>query len=468
MNLTLLTDLYQLTMANGYFLSNKHKKMATFDLFFRVNSQFNYAVFAGLEQAIDYIQNLKITNDDIKYLKSLKIFDENFLNYLKDFKFTGDIFSVVEGEVVFPSEPLLIVRAPLIEAQIIETALLNIIGHQTLIATKASKIVHAAGEKEVYEYGVRRAHGSSSGIYGARAAIIGGCKGTSNVLSAKLFDLKAIGTNSHSWVASFASELEAFRELARIYPDRCMLLVDTYDTLSSGVPNAIKVFEELREKGHRPLGIRLDSGDLAYLSKEARKMLDEKGFQDTIIFASNDLDEEIISQLHMQGACIDSYGVGTKLITSYDSPALGTVYKLSEIDGVPKMKFSDQFFKMTNPGLKKVVRLYDKDNKKSIADLIMLDNEKLSTPLTLRHETEKWKSVTLDNFTSRELLIPIFKSGKLVYTVPSVSESAKKLKDELENFWDEYKRISKPHIYKVNVSEGLGGLKQTLIEKSKS
>ncbi|MCL2234212.1 MAG: nicotinate phosphoribosyltransferase [Firmicutes bacterium] len=465
MNITLLTDLYQLTMANGYFLSGKHKKIATFDLFFRVNSINNYAVFAGLEQAIDYIQNLKITNDDIKYLKNLKIFDESFLNYLKGFKFTGNIFSVAEGEVVFPSEPLLVVQAPLIEAQIIETALLNIIGHQTLIATKAARIVHSAGEKPVYEYGVRRAHGTSAGIYGARAAVIGGCKGTSNVLSAKEFDLPVIGTHAHSWVASFDSEIEAFRKMAEIYPNRCMLLVDTYDTLSSGVPNAIKVFEELRQRGHRPLGIRLDSGDLAYLSKEARRMLDEAGFQDAIIFASNDLDEEVISQLNLQSACIDSYGVGTKLITSYDSPALGAVYKLSQIEDEPKMKFSETLAKMTNPGFKKVMRLYDKDSGKALADLIMLNGEELPSPLTLQHETEKWKNVTIENFTKRELLVPIFERGKLVYKTPKVKDSAEKLQSELEKFWDEYKRLSKPHIYKVNVSEGLSELKQRMIEE---
>ena len=350
-NLTLLTDFYQLTMMNGYLKSGVADEIAVFDMFLRQKGQLTYAISAGLEQAIDYVKNLHFDDEDIEYLRDQKVFSEEFLDYLKNFKFTGDIYAVREGEPVFPMEPIVVVKAPLIQAQFIETALLNIINHQTLIATKASRINMVAGEGKVIEFGLRRAQGPDAGIYGSRASIIGGCSSTSNVLAAQKFDISAKGTHAHSWVLSFPTELDAFRAFADIYPDSCLLLVDTYDTIKSGVPNAITVFKELREKGHKPVGIRLDSGDLAYLSKKARKMLDEAGFEDAIIFVSNDIDEYLISSLNAQGAKIDRYGIGTKLITSEDMPSLGGVYKLAQIEkngeAIPKIKLSNSIINIT-------------------------------------------------------------------------------------------------------------------------
>lgn len=470
-NLTLLTDFYQLTMMNGYLKSGVANQTAVFDLFFRQKGQLTYAISAGLEQAIDYIQNLHFDAEDIEYLKEQKVFSQEFLDYLKDFKFTGDIYAVREGEPVFPMEPILVVKAPLIQAQLIETALLNIINHQTLIATKASRINTVAGEGKVVEFGLRRAQGPDAGIYGTRASIIGGCNGTSNVLSAQMFGISAKGTHAHSWVLSFPSELEAFRAFANIYPDSCLLLVDTYDTIKSGVPNAITVFKELREKGHKPVGIRLDSGDLAYLSKKARKMLDEAGFEDAIIFVSNDIDEYLISSLNAQGAKIDRYGIGTKLITSEDMPSLGGVYKLAQIEkdgqAIPKIKLSNSIEKITNPGFKTVYRIYDKETKMAVADLIALVGETLPKPLTLTHETERWKQMTLADYDVKELLTPIFKAGKLVYEIPSLTQSAEYCKNSLALFEDEYKRITNPHIHKVDLSDGLYNLKQNLLKTKK-
>ncbi|MBQ4053685.1 MAG: nicotinate phosphoribosyltransferase, partial [Clostridia bacterium] len=331
-NLTLLTDLYQLTMGYGFYKNGKHEETVTFDLFFRRKELISYSIAAGLEQAIDYLLNWHFDDEDIAYLRSLKLFDEGFLEYLKNMRFTGDVYAVKEGEPVFPSEPILTVKAPLIQAQFAETALLNIINHQTLIATKSSKICRATGGKGVVmEFGLRRAQGPDAGIYGARAAIIGGCSSTSNVIAGQMFDVPVAGTMAHSFVMDYPTEYEAFRAYANAYPDSCMLLVDTYDTLRSGVPNAIKVFKELKAAGHTPKGIRLDSGDLAYLSKKARKMLDEAGFPEAIICVSGDLDERLINSLLQQGAKIDSWGIGTKLITSEDLPSLGGVYKLSSI-----------------------------------------------------------------------------------------------------------------------------------------
>lgn len=465
-NLTLMTDLYQLTMMNGYYLEGTYKKEAVFDMFFRYKPELNYAVFAGLEQVIDYIKNLHFSDDDIEYLSGLNIFDKGFLDYLRTFKFTGDIYSAVEGEVVFPYEPILIVKAPLIEAQLIETAVLNIIGHQTLIATKTSRIVDAAAGKNIVEFGLRRAQGPDAGIYGSRASIIGGCVGTSNVLAAKEFDIPVKGTHAHSWVMSFKSELEAFERFAELFPDNCLLLVDTYDTLKSGVPNAIKVFKQLREKGHKPVGIRLDSGDLAYLSKMARKMLDEAGFTDAIIFASGDIDEEVLTALNVQGAKIDVYGVGTRLITSEKTPSLGGVYKLSRIeigdDLCDRMKISSSLEKMTNPGFKKVIRLYDKAGM-AVADVIALKDEKLPKPITLRHETELWKKFTVNDYTARELLRQIFKDGECVYTSPSLSDMATYCKQEKAKLWEEYKRLLNPNFYRVNLSKGVYDIKQKFL-----
>ena len=469
-NLTLMTDLYELTMMNGYSALGTGEKTAVFDLFFRHSGQISYAVSAGLEQAIEYINNLHFDDDDIEYLRNNTTFSEKFLDELRTFRFTGDIFAVPEGTLVFPDEPILIVRAPLSQAQLIEPALLNIINHQTLIATKASKVKMSAGNASVAEFGLRRAQGPDAGIYGARASVIGGCSGTSNVLTGKLFDVPIKGTMAHSWIMSFPTELEAFRKFAEIYPDNTLLLVDTYDTLRSGVPNAIKVFDELRAKGKKPVGIRLDSGDLAYLSKKARKMLDDAGHKDAIIFASCDLDEYVISSLNEQGAKIDAYGVGTRLITSESMPSLGGVYKLSELTEngvrVPKIKISDTHEKITNPGFKTLYRVYDEDGK-AFADLIALEYESfdMTMPLTLTHPTMRWKSTTLEKYTMRKLLVPVFEKGKQVYKTPKLSESAEYCKREKASFWDEYLRNVNPEIYKVDLSDALYELKQRLINE---
>ena len=363
-NLTLLTDLYQLTMINGYFENNVHNDVVVFDMFFRKNAcKGGYTIVCGIEQLVEYIENLKFSESDLDYLKTLNLFSDKFLDFLRDFKFTGDIYTVEEGTVMFPNEPIIRIKAPLYQAQLIETALLTIINFQSLIATKASRVCFAAKGDPVFEFGLRRAQGPDAGTYGARAAIIGGCTATANVLAGKMFNIPVVGTHAHSWVQKFDNELDAFEAYAKIYPNNCLLLVDTYDVLKSGMPNAIKVFKELKAKGHKPLGIRLDSGDLDYLSKECKNMLTEAGFEDVRITASNDLDEYCISNLKSSGSPINSWGVGTKLITSSDSPSLGGVYKLvaSYKDGKyePKIKISEDPEKITNPGYKKVVRIYN-------------------------------------------------------------------------------------------------------------
>ena len=465
-----MTDLYQLTMMNGYFLKGKAKDECVFDLFFRQKDTMNYAVFAGLDQAVDYIDNLHFSKDDIEYLRSLGTFHSDFLDFLEGFRFTGDMYSVREGDIVYPQEPIIVVKAPLIEAQLIETALLNIISHQTLIATKSSRIVHAANGKSVVEFGLRRAQGPDAGIYGARAAVIGGCNGTSNVLTGQMFNIPVKGTHSHSWVMSYGSELEAFRAFAEVYPDSCLLLVDTYDTVQ-GIKNAITVFKELSSSGHKPIGIRLDSGDLAYLIKLARRMLDEAGFKSAIVMASGDIDEYLLESLHNQGAKIDVFGVGTKLITSEDMPSLGGVYKLSAIerDGVlePRMKISDSIVKVTNPGLKTLYRLYDKSGM-AVADLIALEGEEIAKPLTLTHETERWKTTTLEDYDIRKMLYKIFEKGKNIYDAPALDDIVKFANEEKSKFWDEYRRIDNPHIYKVNLSDKLYELKQSILKEHKS
>lgn len=471
-NLTMMTDLYQLTMMYGHYLRGTDEE-AVFDLFFRrTASNSSYALVAGLQQAIEYINNLRFEEEDIRYLDSLHLFNQGFLDTLRHMHFTGDLYAIPEGTPVFPGEPLLRIKAPIMQAQLVETALLTLINHQTLIATKASRVCYAAGkEGSVLEFGLRRAQGPDAGIYGARAAIIGGCVGTSNVLTGQLYDVPVSGTHGHSWVMSFDSELEAFRAYAEAYPDACLLLVDSYDTLRSGVPNAITVFKELREKGHEPLGIRLDSGDLAYLSKKARAMLDEAGFPNAKIVASSDLDEEIIADLRSQGARIDTWGVGTKLITSENYPSLGGVYKLSalERDGkmLPRIKLSDNEAKITNPGYKTVYRIYDKRTHKAMADLICLADEQYdeSKPLTIFDPNETWKKMTLTHYTMRELLVPVFVRGQQVYQSPTLKQIQAYAAKELDCFWDEYKRLRKPHIYKVDLSQPLYVLKQKLIAK---
>lgn len=470
-NLTLLTDLYQLTMGYGFYRNKKHEEEVVFDLFFRKNSLITYSIAAGLEQAMEYLLGWRFDDGDIAYLRSLRLFDEDFLEYLRNMRFTGDVYAVKEGTPVFPGEPILTVKAPLIQAQFAETALLNIINHQTLIATKSSKICRATGGKGmVMEFGLRRAQGPDAGISGARAAIIGGCSSTSNVIAGKMFDVPVAGTMAHSWVMDYPTEYEAFRAYAQAYPQNCLLLVDTYDTLRSGVPNAIKVFRELREAGYEPKGIRLDSGDLAYLSKKARKMMDEAGFPNAIICVSGDLDERSIASLLQQGAKIDSWGVGTRLITSEDLPALGGVYKLSAVvekDGsiTPKIKLSDNTAKITNPGFKNLYRLYSKENGMAIADLITLRGEEIveDQPLTLFDPVETWKEFEVENFHAEPLLTPIVVKGKLVYTFPHIKEVQKYSENELSKFWEEYLRLDMPQLYKVDLSEDLYELKTEMI-----
>lgn len=475
--MSLLTDFYELTMMQGYQSTRITNKTVVFDLFYRRNPSGNgFAICAGLEQAIDYIKNLRFSKEDIEYLKSLNTFNEDFIKYLEDFKFSGDIYAIPEGTVVFPQEPLMRITAPIMEAQLIETALLNIINHQSLIATKAARVVWAAEGDPVLEFGLRRAQGPDAGTYGARAAVIGGCVGTSNVLTGRLFDVPVKGTHAHSWVMSFPDELTAFRKYADLFPNACTLLVDTYNTLESGVPNAIKVFSEMREKGIelKNYGIRLDSGDLAYLSKKARVMLDEAGFEDAVISASSDLDENLIASLKLQNAQIHLWGVGTKLITSDDCPAFGGVYKLAAETNengefVPKIKLSNNTEKVTNPGIKKIFRIYDKNTNKIKADLITLDDETIDTtkPLKLFDSSAKWKKMTLKpgEYYIRELLVPIFKNGECVYESPKTMDIKKYCDKELNTLWDEHRRLKNPHIVPVDLSEKLYNLKHELIEE---
>ena len=472
-NLSLMTDLYELTMIYGYQKCGMDDREAVFDLFFRGTDELSYAVVCGLEQAVDYVRNIHFDEDDIAYLRSLKLFDEAFLAKLKAFRFSGDVYAMPEGSIVYPYEPLLTVKAPIFEAQLMETTLLTLINHQTLIATKASKIVGSTNAG-VMEFDLRRAQGPDAGIYGARAAMIVGCVGTSNVLAGKMFDVPVSGTHAHSWVMSFPSEIDAFRAYAKLFPDSCLLLVDTYDVLKSGLPNAIKVFDELKAQGHKPLGIRIDSGDLAYLTKEARRILDEAGYPDAKICASGDIDEYVLQSLNAQGACIDSYGIGTKLITSFTMPALGGVYKLAAIEddkGVlqPKLKISNTLEKITNPGLKKVVRFYDNETDKAIADLIMLKDEPNPNgePYMIFDPVETWKQKTVVNYHVEELMVPIFEKGELVYKMPTLPEIKAHYQKCIGNMWEQYKRITKPHIYKVDLSQKLYDLKMELLNEEK-
>jgi nicotinate phosphoribosyltransferase len=473
-NLTLLTDLYQLTMANAYYLKGMHDRRAVFDLYFRRNGKINYAVAAGLEQACEYVRDFRFSEGDVEYLKGLKIFDAAFLKYLAELRFTGDIYAVEEGTIAFPDEPLMIVDAPVLQAQLLETALLNIVSHQTLIATKASNICVAAEGAPVVEFGLRRAQGPDAGVYGARAAMIGGCRATSNVLAAKLFGVPPSGTMAHSFVLCFPDELTAFREYASLYPDNCTLLVDTYDTLRSGVPSAVKLFTELKEKqGYlKSAAIRIDSGDLAYLSKKARALLDAADLGEVKIIVSNEIDEELIASLKNQRARIDGWGVGTKLITSGNLPSLGGVYKMAAFaDGggalQPKIKLSDTLEKITNPGVKEVYRFYSGETGKALADLIALRDEKLDfrDGFTIVHPTERWKKTALTNFRARKLLVKVFAGGEQVYRPPAVPEISAYRARELETFWEEITRNVNPHIYKVDLSEGLYDLKTSLIEE---
>ena len=477
-NLTLLTDLYELTMMQGYFHAKDANETVIFDAFYRTNPDGNgFAITAGLEQVVEYIENLHFDKEDIDYLRTTGLFGEDFLEYLSTFKFTGDIYAIPEGTVVFPREPLVKVIAPIMQAQLVETAILNIINHQSLIATKTSRIVHAARGDGVMEFGLRRAQGPDAGIYGARAAMIAGCIGTSNVLCGQMFDVPVKGTHAHSWIMSFPDELTAFRTYARLYPTACILLVDPYDTLNSGIPHAIQVFKEMRAEGI-PLtfyGIRMDSGDLAYLSKEAKKMLDAEGFTDAVISASNDLDETLITSLKNQGATINSWGVGTNLITSKDCPSFGGVYKLAAIMDkktgtfIPKIKLSENEEKITNPGNKTTYRIYGKDSHKVIADIICLVGETFNEdePLLLFDPIATWKKTLLapGTYTMRELPVQVFKDGECVYHSPKVMDIQKYCKEELNTLWDETKRLVNPHEVHVDLSKPLWDMKHELLDK---
>lgn len=477
MNLTLLTDLYELTMMQGYF-KNQTNQTVVFDMFYRTNPcGGSFAIAAGLEQMIEYIKDLRFSAEDVEYLRTLHIFDEDFLEYLSGFHFTGDIYAIPEGTVVFPREPLIKVIAPIMEAQLVETAILNIINHQSLIATKAARVCYAARGDGVMEFGLRRAQGPDAGIYGARAAMIAGCVGTSNVLTGQMFDVPVLGTHAHSWIMSFPDEYTAFKTYAKMYPNSCTLLVDTYDVLKSGVPNAIRVFNEMREEGIKltRYGIRIDSGDLAYLSKEAYKMLAAAGFDDATISASSDLDEYLIDSLKTQDAKINSWGVGTNLITSKDNPAFGGVYKLAAVkdeetgEYIPKIKLSENTEKVTNPGNKTVYRIYSKSTGKIKADLICLADEKFDAEETMVifDPVDTWKKTKVlgGTYELRELLVPIFKNGECVYTSPSVKELRANCQKEQNTLWDESRRLVNPHEVYVDLSQKLYDLKKELLEE---
>lgn len=471
-NLTMLVDFYELTMGNGYLKNGLGDKIVYFDLFFRrVPDKGGFAIFAGLEQVIEYIKNLKFTEDDIAYLESKGIFSSDFLEYLRNFEFKCDIWSVPEGTPVFPGEPLLTVRGPAIQAQFIETMLLLIVNHQSLIATKANRIVRAAQGRPVMEFGSRRAQGGDGAIYGARAAFIGGCAGTACTLSDRKFGVPAMGTMAHSWIQLFESELEAFRAYAKCYPESCTFLVDTYNVLKSGVPNAITVFRELDKRGYRPGAIRIDSGDIAYLSKCARKMLDDAGFSDCRIIASNSLDEYIIRDLLDQGAPIDSFGVGERLVTSKSEPVFGGVYKLTAVEDsgkiIPKIKLSENITKITNPGYKKVYRIFCRKTGKALADVVTLADEQIDStkPYVIFDPEFTYKKKTLVDFEAKELQIPVFKNGRCVYESPDVNAVKKYAQQQLTLIWDEIKRFENPHKYYVDLSAKLWNMKQSLLSE---
>lgn len=470
-NLTMLTDFYQLTMMNGYLKSDKKDEIMIFDMFYRKNpNDGGYTIVCGINEVIDYIENLKFEEEDIQYLKSLNTFDEKFLEYLRDFKFDGEIYAVEEGTIMFPNEPIIRVKAKAMQAQLVETTILCIINFQTLIATKASRICYSAMGDSVMEFGLRRAQAPDAGLYGAKAAVIGGCIGTSNVLAGQKFDIPVLGTHAHSWIQSFDSELEAFRAYAKAYPTKTVLLLDTYDTLNSGIRNAITVFNELREQGYEPLGVRIDSGDLEFLSKEIRKILDSAGFENVKITASNDLDENTITSLKNQGAQIDIWGVGTKMITSFDWAALGGVYKLCAVvrngQMIPKIKISEDPNKINNPGYKNIYRIYDKNDNKAKADLIVLDEEVINEnePLTIFDPIHTWKKMTFEDFYVKKLLLPLFIDGKCVREKRDIKDIKRYTDEEKESFWIQYRRNKNPQIYKVDLSKKLWNMKNDLLE----
>ena len=472
-NLTMLTDFYELTMANGYFANGFQDTICYFDMFFRkVPDNGGFAIMAGVEQLVEYLQNLTFTEEDIQYLHSKHIFSEKFLEYLRDFKFSCDVWAIPEGTPIFPGEPIVTVRGPAIQAQFVETMVLLCVNHQSLIATKANRISRAAQGRAVMEFGSRRAQGFDGAMYGARAAYIGGCVGTACTISDQMFGVPALGTMAHSWVQLFPTEYEAFKAYAQEYPANCVLLVDTYNVLRHGVPDAIKVFDEvLKPMGKRPKGIRIDSGDIAYLSKKARKMLDEAGYPDCTICASNSLDEYIVRDLILQGARVDSFGIGENMITAKSDPVFGGVYKLAAVredDGsyTPKMKLSESAEKMTIPCLKKVWRIYDQDGK-AMADLITMADEVVETQhgITLFDPIETWKECTYVNCTARCLSTPIYENGKRVYSSPSLDDIKKFCKAQVNTLWDEVKRFENPHRYYVDLSQKLWDTRSALLKK---
>ncbi|WP_308553605.1 nicotinate phosphoribosyltransferase [uncultured Peptoniphilus sp.] len=472
-NLTLLCDFYEFAMANGYFEAGMGEKIVYFDMFYRtVPDNASYSIIAGLEQVIDYIENLHFSDEDIDFLRTKKIFHEDFLEYLRNFKFECDVWALREGTVVFPQEPIIIVKGPIMQAQMLETMILLTINHQSMVATKANRIVTAAKGRPVVEFGSRRAQGYTGANLGARASYIGGCAGTANTLAEKLYGVPALGTMAHSWVQLFSSEYEAFKTYAQVYPNNCLLLVDTYDTLKEGIPNAIRVWnEELVPKGIRPKGIRIDSGDIAYLSKKARVMLDEAGFSDAIIMASNSLDEWTIESILTQGAKLDSFGVGERLITSKSSPVFGGVYKLVayEENGeiVPTIKISENVAKITTPGFKSLYRIYDKSTMKAEADVVCLNSEKLDEldELEIFHPIYTWKRKKFTNFVAKNLMVKVFEKGKLVYDMPTLEEIKDYAQKELASLWDEVKRLENPHEYIVDLSQDLWDIKDRLLKE---
>ena len=471
-NLTMLLDFYELTMANGYFKLGTGNQTAVFDMFFRkIPDQAGFAICAGLEQLIDYFENLHFTKEDIEYLRSRGMFDEAFLDYLADFHFECDVWAVPEGTPIFPNEPVLIVKGPIIQAQLVETMVLLTINHQSLIATKSNRIVRAAQGRSIMEFGSRRAQSYDAAILGARAAYIAGCDATACAIADRDYHIPAVGTMAHSWVQMFGDEYESFRKYAELYPDNCVLLVDTYNVLKSGIPNAIRAFDEvLAPLGYRPKGVRIDSGDIAYLSKKARKMLDEAGYPDCAIVASNSLDEYLIRDLLLQGARINSFGVGENLITSKSDPVFGGVYKLAAIEEngrlIPKIKISETIEKITNPDFKTIYRFYNKTDGEAVADYVTLFDETVDTdqPVTIFDPDATWKKKTLTNVTAKKILVQVFEKGKCVYDRPSLEEIRAYCKDQVDHLWDEVKRFENPHKFYVDLSPKLWEIKQRLLE----
>ncbi|MBQ1955212.1 MAG: nicotinate phosphoribosyltransferase [Clostridia bacterium] len=476
MNLSMMTDFYEFTMANGFFDHGMKDKIAYFDLFYRkVPDGGGFAIAAGLEQAVKYLQDLRFSKEDILCLRRKNMFSEEFLDYLANFKFECDVWAVPEGTPVFPGEPIMIVRGPAPQAQLVETMLLATINHQSLIATKASRISRAAQGRAVMEFGARRAHGYAGALYGARAAYIGGCPVTSNTLADRLFNIPAVGTMAHSWIQMFDSEYEAFRAYAESYPENCTLLLDTYDVLGSGLPNAIRVFDEiLAPKGVRPAGVRIDSGDISYLTRKIRKRLDEAGYPDCKIVVSNSLDEYIIREMLSQGAPVDTFGVGERLITSRSEPVFGGVYKLCAVEDengniTPKIKISENVAKITTPHFKKLWRFYEKSTGKAIADVLSLFDETIdeSEPFKLFHPDYTWKTKIVEDFEAVPLMVEVFKKGELVYELPELKDVKRYCDESVGRLWDEVKRFENPHDYYVDLTQKLWDIKNEMLKDRK-